>query len=362
MTGREAELRMLARRGGPGRHRAGPGRPADRRGRRSARAGCWPRWPPSSAPAAWSCTRAWPRRSVRGAATAAGRGWSAPCSACPPRPARTRSSRTSSRSSGAPPRTCSPGSRCSAACSASDLPDSPLTATFDARLRKTSLEALVLQYLEARREEGLLVLVLEDAQWLDPLSQELLQAVARAAPRLPLLLLVGRRPPDAGEADPLEGLAVRELGLPELTADTSLALLRLRARGPDRARAPTTCAAACSTGWSSARRATPSTSRSCSATSSTAGTDLRTRPATRSTCRAACSAWCCSASTTCPRSRGAPQGRERRRPPLHQHAGARRPTRTSGTRTTSRATSPTSPWERWSCPSRPRGRSPSGTP
>ena len=107
-----------------------------------------------------------------------------------------------------------------------ELPDTPLTATFSPELRKTSLESLVLQYLEARRGDGLLVLALDDAQWLDALSLDLLQAVGRAAPRLPLLLLVSSRPTD-GE-DGLAGLAVREIGLRELDAPTALALLRVQ--------------------------------------------------------------------------------------------------------------------------------------
>ena len=109
-----------------------------------------------------------------------------------------------------------------------ELPDTTLTATFDAKLRKTSLESLVVQFLDARRGDGLLALALEDAQWMDALSLDLLQAVVRAAPRLPLLLLVSRRPPALGDDLPLEGAHVRDLVLPELDDRTALALARQR--------------------------------------------------------------------------------------------------------------------------------------
>jgi predicted ATPase len=54
------------------------------------------------------------------------------------------------------------------------IPDNDLTGSFDAKLRKTSLEGLLAECLRARASEAPIVLVLEDCHWLDPLSRDLL--------------------------------------------------------------------------------------------------------------------------------------------------------------------------------------------
>lgn len=77
------------------------------------------------------------------------------------------------------------------------LPDTPLTAGLAPPRRNEALEALLLACLRARSRRGAVALVLEDAHWLDPASQDLLHAVGRAIPNLPVLLLVSARPPDA---------------------------------------------------------------------------------------------------------------------------------------------------------------------
>lgn len=77
-----------------------------------------------------------------------------------------------------------------------DLPENDLTATMDAELRHESLVALLLALLRAWTDERPLVLVLEDAHWLDSLSWDLTLQVARAfSPmRARLLLVVVMRP------------------------------------------------------------------------------------------------------------------------------------------------------------------------
>ena len=65
------------------------------------------------------------------------------------------------------------------------LPDSDLTASFDGELRKTSLEDLLGRLLGALASgAGGVVVVVEDAHWLDPLSRDLLEALARAIVRV----------------------------------------------------------------------------------------------------------------------------------------------------------------------------------
>ena len=76
------------------------------------------------------------------------------------------------------------------------IPANDLTDSMDAELRKVSLEALLVDCLKARSENGPLVLVLEDAQWLDPLSGDLLEEIGRAIANLPVLILIAYRPPE----------------------------------------------------------------------------------------------------------------------------------------------------------------------
>ena len=63
------------------------------------------------------------------------------------------------------------------------IPDNDLTASFDAKLRKASLEELLAECLRARAARAPLVLVLEDCHWIDPLSHDLLEVLVRARRR-----------------------------------------------------------------------------------------------------------------------------------------------------------------------------------
>lgn len=74
------------------------------------------------------------------------------------------------------------------------IPDSELTATFEARLRKESLESLLSDCVRARASERPLLFVLEDCHWLDPLSRELLDVIARGSDDLPVVIITTQRP------------------------------------------------------------------------------------------------------------------------------------------------------------------------
>lgn len=74
------------------------------------------------------------------------------------------------------------------------IPDNDLTQSFDARLRKTSLESLLVDCLRARSRSAPLLLVLDDCQWLDQLSYDLLEVVGRAIAGLPVMLMLAYRP------------------------------------------------------------------------------------------------------------------------------------------------------------------------
>jgi len=76
------------------------------------------------------------------------------------------------------------------------LPDTPLTAALDPALRQESLVTLLIQLLRAWAQERPLMMVLEDAYWLDSLSWELAVKVAKAllGAGEPLLLVMVSRP------------------------------------------------------------------------------------------------------------------------------------------------------------------------
>ena len=54
------------------------------------------------------------------------------------------------------------------------IPDNDLTRSLDAKVRKSSLEDLLLRLLEARSRIEPLLLILEDCHWVDDLSRELI--------------------------------------------------------------------------------------------------------------------------------------------------------------------------------------------
>jgi predicted ATPase/class 3 adenylate cyclase len=116
------------------------------------------------------------------------------------------------------------------------LSDNPTTAAFDPGLRQAAacgLTAEVVQTLAARQP---LVLVIDEAHWLDEASQALLLRLGRSLSADPVLLLWMQRPPPSDEPDPLAGLE-REahfhgLELGELSSAGIAALLEARLGGP----------------------------------------------------------------------------------------------------------------------------------
>jgi adenylate cyclase len=112
-----------------------------------------------------------------------------------------------------------------------DLADNSLTRELEPRLRKESLEDLLVQCLRRRAGRVPLLLLLEDAHWIDPLSLELAGAISRAAPTMPLLLLMTYRPPDTGQpaSSPIGKLRnAREINLQEFSESEATLLIRER--------------------------------------------------------------------------------------------------------------------------------------
>ncbi len=97
------------------------------------------------------------------------------------------------------------------------IPDSELTRGFDAKLRKASLEDLLSKCLRARAQASPFVVVLEDCHWIDELSRDLLQVLARSAAGLAVLFVLAYRPA-AGSGGDL-GLE-RHPGFTELVLDS----------------------------------------------------------------------------------------------------------------------------------------------
>jgi len=79
------------------------------------------------------------------------------------------------------------------------LPESPLSASLDPRLRQQRFFDITLELLRRTAGRQPLALLIEDVQWIDPASLALLNYVARNIARDPILLLIAQRP--EGELD-----------------------------------------------------------------------------------------------------------------------------------------------------------------
>lgn len=111
------------------------------------------------------------------------------------------------------------------------LPENDLTHSLDAKLRKASLEALLIDCLRARARTMPLLIVLEDCHWLDPLSHDLLEAIGRVLADLRVLLVVAYRPPEVErlQAPRITGLPwCTQVELASLTVGESEQLIGLK--------------------------------------------------------------------------------------------------------------------------------------
>jgi tetratricopeptide (TPR) repeat protein len=108
------------------------------------------------------------------------------------------------------------------------IPDSELTRSFDAKLRKASLEDLLTTVLAAKAGEEPLVVVLEDCHWIDELSRDLLRMLVRAASSLRVLFVLAYRPAATPGGDlGLESLPYfEEMALDRLDEEDATAVVR----------------------------------------------------------------------------------------------------------------------------------------
>lgn len=111
------------------------------------------------------------------------------------------------------------------------IPDNDLTRSLDAKLRKTSLETLLVDVLKALAAAQPLLITLEDCHWMDALSHSLLEVLGRAIRDLPVIILAAYRPM---ELDRLREARVSrlpnfsEFQLKEFTPEQSRQLIRLK--------------------------------------------------------------------------------------------------------------------------------------
>ncbi len=110
------------------------------------------------------------------------------------------------------------------------IPDNDFTRTLDARARKGMLEATLCEAALARSRIAPLLFVLEDAHWIDSLSNELLEALARAIADAPVAILVTYRPLSQSNGVLRIGALARleEIQLGDLSPAATRDLIRLK--------------------------------------------------------------------------------------------------------------------------------------
>ena len=80
-----------------------------------------------------------------------------------------------------------------------DLPDNDLTRTLEPKVRRSSLEGLVVECLRHQTRTGPLLFALEDCNWIDEASRNLLGAIVRAVAQFSCALVLTQRPTKPGE-------------------------------------------------------------------------------------------------------------------------------------------------------------------
>jgi tetratricopeptide (TPR) repeat protein len=76
------------------------------------------------------------------------------------------------------------------------LPDNEFTGALDPKDRKSALEIVLEDCFKSAARETPLLVVLEDLHWIDPLSLDLLEALARVSENLPICFVAAYRPPE----------------------------------------------------------------------------------------------------------------------------------------------------------------------
>jgi adenylate cyclase len=111
------------------------------------------------------------------------------------------------------------------------LPENEFTRTLEPKDCKSALEALLEDCLKSAASETPLLIVLEDVHWIDPLSHDLLETLARVSENLPVCFVLAYRPPDITRVQDrrVEKLIYfSSIELKDLTASDSEQLIRAK--------------------------------------------------------------------------------------------------------------------------------------
>ena len=110
------------------------------------------------------------------------------------------------------------------------ISDNELTRSFDAKLRKSSLESLLSDCLRITAQTQPLMIILEDCHWLDPLSADLLEMIGRTIADCSVLIVVVTRPlSDLSEQLPIKKFPYyAEIPLYEFTLNEANQLIKLK--------------------------------------------------------------------------------------------------------------------------------------
>jgi predicted ATPase/class 3 adenylate cyclase len=119
------------------------------------------------------------------------------------------------------------------------ISDNDLTGSLSAKLRKSSLESMLVECLQRRANTRPILLVLEDCHWLDPLSHDLIEVIGRAIVNQPVLILMMYRPAEQQrlEAPRVSALPhFTEINLNEFSPEEANQLIQMKLAqffGPD---------------------------------------------------------------------------------------------------------------------------------
>ena len=111
------------------------------------------------------------------------------------------------------------------------LPDNEFTRALEPKDRKSALEVLLQEFLTSASRETPLLIVLEDLHWIDSLSHDLLETLARASESSPVCFVLAYRPPDIAriQAPRVEKLSYfTKIELKDLTASDAEQLIRAK--------------------------------------------------------------------------------------------------------------------------------------
>ncbi len=111
------------------------------------------------------------------------------------------------------------------------IPDNELTASLTAKLRKSALESMLVDCLRYRSQQQPLIIMLDDCHWIDELSHDLLEVIARAIYNLPVMLLALYRQPDGSGQGVLrlsQFSYFSEIKLTDFTVDEARQLIALK--------------------------------------------------------------------------------------------------------------------------------------